>query len=199
MIILAIIAGTSFLVYKNYKPKFITLYKTDTFQSQIKQDSTIIIRDVINPELKKYFDYIASTEVLIKNGDTLATYRKLCDDSTSSAIGRYQMLNIAREQIGFGSIPRSVFLNNPELQDVAMYMLLKDNYRSMKGFMKEWDGKMVNGYYLSEPGMLSLAHALGAGGAMSWIKNGCKPNMLPPGAPHADTRLTLQKYKIQFE
>ena len=46
--------------------------------------------------------------------------------------------------------------------------------------------------------MLSLAHALGAEGAMQWIKNGCKINELPKGAPEAYKRLTFQKFSITF-
>jgi hypothetical protein len=188
-----------FFIYKAAKPKIINIYHTDSFESKIEKDSIIIIRDVVNPQLKKYFDYIAATEVPIKNGDTLSSYQVRCYDSTSSAIGRYQMVNAARTQIGLGGVSDQVFLNNPELQDVAMYLLIKDNYRAMKPFIDEYDGKIINGYFLTEPGMLSLAHALGASGAMTWIKNGCKVNQLPSGAPNADRRLTFQKYKIKFK
>jgi len=200
IILLSIAIFTILFIYKISKPKIINIYHTtDTFESKIEKDSVIVIREVVNSNLKKYFDYIAATEVPIKNGDTLSSYQVRCYDSTSSAIGRYQMVNDARTQIGLGGVSEQVFLNNPELQDVAMYLLIKDNYRAMKLFIDEYDGKIINGYFLTEPGMLSLAHALGANGAMTWIKNGCKVNQLPSGAPNADRRLTFQKYKIKFK
>ena len=190
--------GLYFLVTSLY-PKFIIIDRTQTVQATISADSIVSIKSVVNPLLNKYFDFIAASEVQIKNGDTLASYKVKCYDSTSTAIGRYQMNRGARVDVGLGGVPESVFLNWPELQDIAMFKLLKINNAYMKDFIRLYDGKIVNGYYLTEPGMLSLAHALGAGGAMTWIKNGCKPSELPVGAPHADCRLTLQRYKINFK
>jgi hypothetical protein len=187
-----------YFIFTNYNPKYIFVDKPDNLLASISADSAVQIRSVVNPQLKKYFDFIAASEVPIKNGDTLASYKIRCYDSSSTAIGRYQMNRGARADIGLGGVSEEVFLNNPELQDVAMYIYLKKNYSYMKDFLNKYDGQTINGYYLTEPGMLSLAHALGAGGAMEWIKNGCKPSQLPKGAPHADRRLTQQRYKVTF-
>lgn len=183
----------------NYYPKFIYVEKpSDDLLASISADSAVQIRSVVNPQLKKYFDFIAASEVPIKNGDTLASYKTLCGVVGSTAIGRYQMNKGARADIGLGGVSDAIFLNSPELQDVAMYIYLKKNFTYMKDFLKQYNGQTINGYYLTEPGMLSLAHALGAGGAMEWIKNGCNPSKLPVGAPHADRRLTQQRYKVTF-
>lgn len=184
----------------NFYPKFIFVNKPEkSFLASISPDSAINISNVINPHLKRYFDFIAASEVTIEHGDTLASYKIRCYDSSSTAIGRYQMNRLARADIGLGGVSESVFLNNPELQDVAMYIYVRKNYSYMKDFLDQYEGQTINGYYLTKPGMLSLAHALGGGGAMSWIKNGCKPSELPKGAPHADRRLTLQRYNIDFK
>lgn len=191
---------TLYFTIKNFYPTFIIVNKPEkSFFASISPDSVVNISNVINPHLKYYFDFIAASEVPIKNKDTIASYKIKCYDSSSTAIGRYQMNKGARKDIGLGEVSEEVFLNNPELQDIAMYMYVKKNYFYMKDFLSRYEGQTINGYYLTKSGMLSLAHALGASGAMQWIKNGCKPSELPKGAPYADRRLTQQRYKIDFK
>jgi hypothetical protein len=200
-IFVPIICTALYFITVNFYPTFIFVdrIQPESLYATVSSDSIVSIKRVINPQLLKYFDFIAASEVTIKKGDTLASYKIKCYDSSSTAIGRYQMNNGARADIGLGGVSQSVFLNWPELQDIAMFRLLKVNREYMKDFLHEYDGKVINGYYLTEPGMLSLAHALGAGGAMKWIKDGCIVSELPAGAPHADRRLTLQRYKIDIK
>jgi len=198
--IIPLVCTAMYFTAVNLYPKFIVVEKNpESMYATVSTDSIVAIKNVINPMLNKYFDFIAASEVPIKNGDTLASYKVKCYDSTSTAIGRYQMNRGARADIGLGGVSDEVFLNWPELQDIAMHKLLRVNKTYMKDFIPLYDGKIVNGYYLTEPGMLSLAHALGGGGAMKWIKDGCKVSELPKGAPNADRRLTLQRYKIDFK
>jgi len=206
-VLLFFIAFSSYLVLKGSAQHLHVIHTSDNLIATLEQNS-IVIRDVINPELLIYLDAIASTESPIydvnKNDvfdeyDTLYAYKRKCWDTTSSAIGRYQMNKAARQEVGLGCVPEEIFLNWPELQDIACYKLMKKNHQFMSSFIKEYEGKVVNGYYLTETGILSLAHALGATGAMNWIKNGCKPSQLPKGAPKADRRLTIQKYKLTFK
>ena len=196
IMMLIIVSTAGYFIITNFYPKLIFL-KSDRFSAKIEKDSTVIIDHVINPILIKYLTYISATEVNLK--DSIKAYQTICNDKNSSAIGKYQMTKSARSAVGLGNVPDDVFLNWPELQDIACYKLLHLNYNQMKGFIKEYDGQIINGYYLTESGMLSLSHALGGSGAIDWIKTGCKRELLPAGAPKADERLTLQKFKIKFD
>ncbi len=196
-----------YFIIINFYPKITHIFVPSNLEATINNDSLIKIKNIVNPNLTAYLDAIAATESPVvdanRNGildfeDTLKAYSRRCFDPSSSAIGRYQMTNAARQSVGLGGISDEVFLNWPELQDIACYKFLQKNYQAMKPFIKKYEGQTVNGYYLTETGMISLAHALGAGGAMSWINNGCKPNQLPAGAPHSDRRLTFQRYRITF-
>jgi hypothetical protein len=197
-----------YFTVKNYYPKFVHILQLERMEAAYQKDSIVIIKWVINPKLIKYLDAIAATESAIidqnKNGkidyeDTLTAYHRRCLDTSSSALGRYQMTKAAREAIGLGKVSDEIFRNWPELQDIACYQFLRLNMKVMKPFIKKYDGKIINGYFLTEPGMISMAHALGADGTMQWIKNGCKDYELPKGAPKAYRRLTFQKYRITFK
>jgi len=197
-----------YFTFSNYYPKLIHSFIPSNLEATINNDSTVVIKNIVNPNLTLYLDAIAATETPIKDinknrifdwEDTLKAYKTICYDSTSSAIGRYQMTKAARQAVGLGGVSDNVFLNWPELQDIACYKFLQINHNTMKSFIKKYEGQVINGYYLTETGMISLAHALGANGAMTWISNGCKPNQLPSGAPKADRRLTFQRYRITMK
>ena len=121
-------------------------------QEQVKEskDSTIYIDKLINSDCKKYFDFIASTES--------KSYKDI--NTESNAIGRYQFIPIAIQQFNkLGvSFTTDFFLNHPEFQDVMMYIFLKENDKWLQD-NKVYDryvGKIINGYYISQSGLLSL-------------------------------------------
>jgi hypothetical protein len=164
------------------------------YTTEIK-DSTICIENVINPDLTKYLDYIASTE-----SQNLGNYKAY--NEISDAYGRYQFVPIARKclnNLGV-SFTKDFFMKNPEFQDVMMWILLKENDKQLKiNGAYDYAGKSINGYYFTKSGLLSLSHAIGSDGSLKFIKSGCNRNSLPTGAPNADRRMTMQKYNIVFK
>jgi len=161
-------------------------------------DSTVIIKDLINKDIKKYFDYIASTEVKYTKEDP-AGYKTI--NEKSDAWGRYQMLKTTRsffEKQGL-QFSKNFFLSTPEFQDMLMFLYLKENDRQLtvNGVYK-YSGKTIDGYYLTQCGLLSMSHAIGATGVKKFIQNNCDENSISKGAPGAYKRLTMQKYKIIF-
>ena len=110
---------------------------------------------------------------------------------------------IAREMIkNLGcTFTKDFFMNNPEIQDVMMYILLKEHHKYFKVTQTydKYVGKIINGYYISQCGLLSMSHACGVGGTIEFLEAGCNPNVLPSGAPEADKRLTIQKYILVFD
>ena len=187
---------TGLYMYNKYQPSIV--YHHDTNQNQIPQsnDSLVIINNIINTNAIKYFDFIASSEA-DKRG-----YKTVCDDTNSSALGRYQMIKSTRNSISTRhlgvTISDHVFLNTPWLQDIFMYLLIKDAQDELKYDINKYAGTTVNGYYITECGLISMSHATGSGFIKRWLdSNGKLP--MPKGAPGAYKRLTQQKYKFVFE
>ena len=68
---------------------------------------------------------------------------------------------------------KTEFLNNPQLQEEAMMALLlittKKNYKT---YIDIFDGKTINGMYVSESGILAAAHLGGQGSVKRYFKKG---------------------------
>lgn len=139
------------------------------------------------------FDFTAyKREVIGVESAGSGTYSAL--NSTSGAAGAYQFMPVAIVDIGYGSYtgggrgwsgvtwtslasPVSSldsFLANPGVQDRAIADFTKLLWRRMAssgGVMSEI-GKTINGVPITEGGMISAAHFLGAGGAASFVRAG---------------------------
>lgn len=64
------------------------------------------------------------------------------------------------------------FLSNPELQEYAVTRLLEENKKTLRRFIKKYDGKIVHGVYVTESGILAAAHLGGAGNVAKWFRSG---------------------------
>ena len=86
-------------------------------------------------------------------------------------IGRYQFHSSTLEAIGIVTT-RKKFLSSPTLQEQAMDKLLKSNKKTLRRYIRKYDGKVVHGVYVTESGILAAAHLGGAGSVIKWFKNG---------------------------
>lgn len=190
LITLMIFAGAFYYIRQNTGIKIVKEYHKDE-KLYIKTDRYVTINSIVNDTVKKYFDLIAATES--------EDYQTV--NESSDAWGRYQLIPIARQHLANMGITfsKEFFLSNPDYQDIVMYIFLKENYRLMVSLdLLKYDGMIINGYHLTIPGMLSMSHAVGAGGVKNFIESGCNPSTLPPGAPIADRRLTVQNVEFNF-
>lgn len=192
---LCIISTFSFLSYELYTVvQPIIVIKRETTQAKLiaKQTSQIKINSIIDQRIIKYFDAIASTEADERGYQTV--------NSQSDAWGRYQLLNVARLQLSKMGVTftKEFFLSHPEFQDIIMYIYLKDNYNQLiqLGLHDKYNGVIINGYYLTNTGLLSLSHAIGPTGVKQFVDSGCDPSLLP--YTKLDRRLTIQKFEINF-
>jgi outer membrane receptor for Fe3+-dicitrate len=53
-----------------------------------------------------------------------------------------------------------------------MDKLLKENKKTLRRYIRKYDGKMVHGVYVTESGILAAAHLGGAGNVINWFRNG---------------------------
>ena len=91
--------------------------------------------------------------------------------NTWGYMGRYQFGKSTLKGLGF-DVTREEFLNNPQLQEEAMLALLNHNKKKLQSYIDIYDGKTINGMYVSESGILSAAHLGGQGSVKRYFKNG---------------------------
>ena len=121
--------------------------------------------------------------------DSIANYHKVELDNFLSAIGfresgnRYDITNtfgyMGKYQFGRATlkglgykVSKKEFLNNPDLQEEAMLSLLNHNKEKLQQYIDVYDGKTVNGIYITESGILAAAHLGGQGSVRRYFRNG---------------------------
>ena len=121
--------------------------------------------------------------------DSIASYHKVELDNFLSAIGfresgnRYDITNtfgyIGKYQFGRSTlkglgykVSKKEFLNNPDLQEEAMLSLLNHNKEKLQQYIDVYDGKTINGIYITESGILAAAHLGGQGSVRRYFRNG---------------------------
>ena len=91
--------------------------------------------------------------------------------NTWGYMGKYQFGKATLKGLGF-KVTRKEFLNNPQLQEEAMMALLLHNKEKLQKYIDVFDGKTINGMYISESGILAAAHLGGQGSVKRYFKNG---------------------------
>ena len=121
--------------------------------------------------------------------DSIANYHKVELDNFLSAIGfresgnRYDITNtfgyMGKYQFGKSTlkglgykVSKKEFLSNPELQEEAMLSLLNHNKEKLQKYIDVYDGKTINGIYITESGILAAAHLGGQGSVRRYFRNG---------------------------
>ena len=91
--------------------------------------------------------------------------------NTYGYMGRYQFGKATLKGLGF-DVTKEEFLNNPELQEIAMQALLEHNQKKLQKFIEKYDGKVVHGVYVTESGILAAAHLAGQGNVKKFFRSG---------------------------
>ena len=125
----------------------------------------IAIQDSINQyhsdELDRYLDAIGFRESGNRYDVT----------NTFGYMGKYQFGKATLKGLGY-NVSRKEFLNNPNLQEEAMLSLLNHNKEKLQKYIDIYDGKTINGIYITESGILAAAHLGGQGSVKRYFKNG---------------------------
>lgn len=91
--------------------------------------------------------------------------------NTYGYMGRYQFGKATLKGLGF-KVTKEEFLNNPELQELAMQSLLEHNKKKLKKYIEKYNGKVVHGVYVTESGILAAAHLAGPGNVKKFFRKG---------------------------
>jgi hypothetical protein len=89
----------------------------------------------------------------------------------SQYIGLFQMGYSARQSIGLHKISEEEYLDSPELQKKSMILWLKYLKKELKPEIEKYDGKFVELYYITESGLLAMAHLCGAEGVRQFLRS----------------------------
>ena len=84
-------------------------------------------------------------------------------------MGKYQFGVAALQAIGISNT--TIFINNPNLQEAAFVVLLSKNKWELREEIQKYDGKIVNGFRITESGILAAAHLGGAGSVKKFFKS----------------------------
>ena len=87
-------------------------------------------------------------------------------------LGKYQFGRKTLNAIGFENISNREFLANPTIQEKAMLTLLKQNKHTLRKEIAKYSGKVINGIYITESGILAAAHLAGAGNVKKFFRKG---------------------------
>lgn len=132
------------------------LAKTDTV-THYKNDSTMNLRNFL---------------LQIAYGES--RYIKHANRPGSQYWGLYQIGETERRVAGYGDVPRAVFENHPEIQDLCMIEFLKYNKKHMQPYIDKYSGKIIDGILVTESGILALCMA-GCGTAQKCLDAGVIP------------------------
>lgn len=86
-------------------------------------------------------------------------------------MGRYQFHISTVEAVGIKATKKQ-FLNSPSLQEEAMDRLLTSNYKTLRRYIRKYDGKVLHGVLVTKSGVLAAAHLGGAGNVRNWFRKG---------------------------
>jgi hypothetical protein len=112
--------------------------------------------------------------------------------------GKYQMGTSARKSIKMESMTWEEWKNNPEVQEAAMRMWVDILYDLLESYIIKYNGKFLNGWSITESGIIAMAHNVGPEPVKEFLNSGGKkvPN---DGSGKPATRfLILGNYDLEI-
>lgn len=92
--------------------------------------------------------------------------------SSLGYLGKYQVGRLALCDIGMEGISNDDFINTPELQEIAMRMLLRKNKKYLQSYIGKYNSKRIAGIRIDESALLGGAHLTGVGSVMKFLDSG---------------------------
>ena len=87
-------------------------------------------------------------------------------------LGKYQFGRKTLNALGYKDVTNREFLANASIQEEAMYALLSHNKKILRKTIKKYSGKIINGIFITESGILAGAHLAGAGNVKKFFRKG---------------------------
>lgn len=88
--------------------------------------------------------------------------------------GKYQIGEAARKEVGMGNISWEKWKTNPDLQEAALKLWVEILYGYLKDEIRLYDGQFLNGWSITESGIIAMAHNVGPEPTKIFLKSGGK-------------------------
>lgn len=179
----------------------------------VEKDTTETFAENVmyNLSLKEFTEALS----LIESGNSYTSRRSYVNSSGvrvySQYWGKYQLGTTVRKTVGVGHITWTTFKNHPELQDAAMNLLIArtksklENHIIKNGnkldtinILKKYSGKVIAHHYLTESGLIGMAHNCGITGLTVFLKSNGKIKPKDGMGTSALAYLSLANYNINI-
>ncbi len=87
-------------------------------------------------------------------------------------LGKYQFGRKTLNALGFDNVTNREFLENPSIQEEAMFALLLHNKNILRRTIKKYHNDTINGIHITESGILAAAHLAGPGNVKKFFRKG---------------------------
>ena len=87
-------------------------------------------------------------------------------------LGKYQFGRKTLNALGYEDVSNREFLANASIQEEAMFTLLIHNKRILRRRIEKYNGKTINGVFITESGILAAAHLAGPGNVKRFFRKG---------------------------
>jgi len=148
--------------FKTYNPQ-ITSDENEGLFYVFPSQNNIDYASLRIPFTGKYF--IGFKEA-IAHKESQGKYRKI---NTLGYLGKYQFGMGTLKSIGITDSTH--FINNPKLQEKAFVALLSKNKYELQEYIREFEGKIVDGVKITESGILAAAHLGGTGSVKRFLNS----------------------------
>lgn len=112
--------------------------------------------------------------------------------------GKYQLGESARASIGLSNMTWEKWKTNPELQEAALKMWVDVLYKDLKPDIEKYDGSFLNGWAITESGIIAMAHNVGSSPVREFLYSNGK-NVPKDGSGKDATRfLILGNYNLEI-
>ena len=87
-------------------------------------------------------------------------------------LGKYQFGRRTLNALGYDEVSNREFLENPSIQEEAMFALLLHNKNILRRTIKKYHNDTINGIHITESGILAAAHLAGPGNVKKFFRKG---------------------------
>lgn len=123
--------------------------------------------------------------------------------------GRYQLGKSEREAMGLGDVSWEVFSKSPALQDAACNLFIATIREQLinhvsgetgkrRNLIEEFSGKVINHQYITESGMIAMAHNSGVAGLKQFLLTNGKYKPKDGFETSGSAYLSLANYSVNI-
>ena len=152
-----------------------TIYtRTDIIPVEADLPSRPLALEVITPKIEA-----PKVVLVVKNHDQFLEDLGMRESSGNykavnqfGYLGKYQFGRKTLNALGFDNVTNREFLENPSIQEEAMFALLLHNKNILRRTIKKYHNDTINGIHITESGILAAAHLAGPGNVKKFFRKG---------------------------